>query len=134
MPTLVYELTGSFNNIQVDTHLIFPNVLTCVAIVGVGGGTMVGVHATIGDKARMRGIGERMGRRCPGTPDIYVVGPVSGYNLMPLVDYANNGRVRFFESDGGIDVEARYDNGTLSFGKGPAGSGDFTQIPLQSFS
>lgn len=131
MPTNVYELTGAFNNIQVDTDLLFPNVLTCVAIIGVGGGNLVGVHATVGDKARMHAIGQRIAHRCPGTPAIYVVGPVTGYNLMPLVDYASG--VRFFQTDGGIDVRARLDAGTLSIGYGPTGSGDSTQIPLDSF-
>ena len=132
MATRVYELTGSFNNIQTDTHLIFPNVQTCVAVVGASGGILVGVHATIGDKSRMRGIGERIARLCPGTPTIYVVGPVSGYNLMPLVDYASG--VRFYETPQFIDVEAKLDNGALSFGTGPVGAGTFTEIPLSDFS
>ncbi len=132
MATNVYELTGSFNNIQVDTDLIFPNVLSCVAIIGVSGGNLVGVHGTIGDKARMRAIGQRISQRCPGTPEIYVVGPVSGYNLMPLIDYASG--IKFYEAGPGIDVRAQLDNGALTISYGPVGSGDFAEIPLADFS
>ena len=53
MSTYVYELRGSMSNIEQDTDLIFPNIQTCLGVVAVVRGQLVGVHLTMADQGRL---------------------------------------------------------------------------------
>ena len=118
------------NNIEVDIDLVFPNVQTCVAIVAVASGQLIGAHVTLADRGRLLRVAQKMDQLSQGTPTVYVVGPVRGYNLGPLTDI---GRVYFHECPGFIDVSASITGGVLKFGKRATGAGGFEEIPLTSF-
>ena len=127
----VYELTGSLSNIVVETDLLFPNVQTCVAVVAVASGQLVGAHVTLADRGRLLKVAQKLDQLSQGTPTVYVIGPVRGYNLGPLTDI---GRVYFHECPGFIDVSAAIVGGAVKFGKRATGStGAFEDIPLTSF-
>jgi hypothetical protein len=46
MASTAFEITGSMGNIVSDTEVIFPNVLTCVAVACRVGGAFVGAHGS----------------------------------------------------------------------------------------
>jgi hypothetical protein len=130
----VYELTGSMSNVVVDPYeLVFPNVQTCLAVIGLSAATMIGAHVTIGDKGRLSQVAAKM-VAAAGAPitDVYVVGPSAGYNLMVLT---NAGHVRAHQCEGFIDVRARRFGGGLTFEKKPTGASDagYMEIPHGSF-
>jgi hypothetical protein len=135
MGSICYELTGGSNvgGIKTDTELIFPNVETCVAVVAVDGGSLVGAHVTLYDSKRMNGVAAAIGRTCNSNhPDIYVCGPGNNHNLMALMDV---GQVRGKVIDGFVDIKASIVGGALQFYTKPQGSSDtqYKAIDMSSF-
>ncbi len=125
----VYELRGSMSNIEADTELVFPNVQTCVALVLVCGGQLVGVHLTLGDRERLSKVARLVLGRY-GTPsDLYVIGPIlgGGYNVSGLANFG--GRPHVCNTPGFIDVRALYNGGQPTFETRPAGGGGWTALP-----
>jgi hypothetical protein len=136
MPTMVYELTGSMRHIEVGDDLVFPNVQTCIAVVAVVGGQMVGAHVTVADQGRMSKVAEEVQRRGTVT-DLYVVGPISGtpgfdpYNVNSFANFG--GTVHIYDTPGFIDVRAQMAGGGITFSKRPTGGHAWETIPLASF-
>ena len=133
MATDVYELTGSMRNIEVDDELIFPNVQTCLALVAVCGGQLVGVHMTIGDRRRTSDVARELTGRFGNPSDLYVVGPISSedYNYSSFANFG--GAPHLCNIPGYIDVRARMVGGRVEFAQRPMGGGDWTAIPADRF-
>jgi len=131
LATYAYELTGSISNLVSDLEIIFPNVLTCVAVVGYVRGALVGAHVTLADRTRLSQVASVMRSRY-GTPSqLYVVGPIGSYNVS---SFANFGApVRVSDMPGGIDVRATLNQGLVEFAKRPAGAGGFEPILDSAF-
>lgn len=128
-----FEITGSFGNIVADNDILFPNVLTCVAVICRISGGLVGVHMTLADRGRISQVAQHVIGRYGRPSDVYVVGPVLGaYNAS---GFANFGcPVRIHDTPGGIDVRARTSGGSLAISKSPAGAGGSdTTIGIESF-
>ncbi|WP_437624150.1 hypothetical protein [Sorangium sp. So ce1151] len=131
MTTTVYELMGSMRNIAIDDELIFPNVQTCIALVAVAGGQMVGVHVTIADIERMSQVAEAVKRQGAVT-DIYVVGPISPmYNISSFTNFG--GTLHVYDTPGFIDVRARMIGSVVTFEQRPTGGHAWQAIPITSF-
>ncbi|WP_437509572.1 hypothetical protein [Sorangium sp. So ce1099] len=131
MTTTVYELMGSMRNIAVDDELIFPNVQTCIALVAVAGGQMVGVHVTIADIERMSQVAEAVKRQGTVT-DIYVVGPITPmYNVSSFANLG--GTLHVHDTPGFIDVRARMVGSTVTFEKRSTAGHAWQEIPITSF-
>ena len=133
MPTTVYEITGSMRHIEVDTELIFPNVQTCLAVVAVCGGQLVGAHVTLGDRARLAAVAAELKRRFGAPNQLYVVGPIhsGGYNVS---SFANFGGVpHICNTAGFIDVRAQLIGGAVIFESRPTSGGAWMPIPATDF-
>ncbi len=131
MASTVYEITGSMRNVEEDDELIFPNVQTCVAVVAVVGGRLVGAHVTLADRARLSKVAEEVRKR--GIPsDLYVVGPVTSgsYNLSSFANFG--GSPHICDTPGFIDVRARIAGGAVSFER-RSGNGPWTAIHASEF-
>lgn len=123
MPTIVHELRGSMSNLERDTELIFPNIQTCVAVIGVtAGGVLGGAHMTIGDRNRVAAIAVRLRAICGSNPsEVFILGPgLDGWDLTP---FKNGGAstVKALDASalGFLDVHAAANGGSVTIGIQP---------------
>jgi|GEM_PF-6303478 len=123
MPSIVSELRGSMSNMERDSELIFPNIQTCVAVVGVmGNGELGGAHMTIADKTRVGAIAIRLRAICGSNPnEVYILGPgLAGWDFSP---FKNGGAssVRTLDASGlgFLDVHAEASGGSVAIGIQP---------------
>ena len=129
----VYELQGSMNNMVVHNNLVFPNVQTCCAFIGVTPGGLVGAHVTLGDRERLGAVVQRMANDAGAAlTELYIVARNYEYNWnVPA------GRVPthlYVHPGGFVDVSADYAGGIVHVGSRTAGShAAFVPIPLASF-
>jgi hypothetical protein len=144
MASTAYEITGSFGNIVSDDEILFPNVLSCVAVVCRVGGGLVGVHITLADRGRLSEVATYVMNRYGRPSDVYVIGPVLGaYNVNGFANF--DCPIRVHDCSGGIDVRAASSNGSLTFGTRTAGGGGggrggrggggggWTNLPVERF-
>jgi hypothetical protein len=133
MAKTVLEIRGSMSNIEVDTELIFPNVQTCLAVVGLCGTQLVGVHVTLGDRGRLGVVAAELQKRFGNPSDIYVVGPIhsGGYNVSSFANFG--GAAHICDMAGHIDVRAQLNAGTVTFESRPRAGGAWTAIPASNF-
>jgi hypothetical protein len=132
MPKNVYELTGLISrNVVVDDELVFPNVQTCIAVVAVIGGQLVGAHVTLGDRGRLSEVADEIQKR--GTPtDVYVVGPIlPTYNVNSFANFG--GQIHICDTQGFIDVRAVRTGGGVDFYSRDTGSATWMPIHHSSF-
>ena len=143
MASTAYEITGSFGNIVSDDEIIFPNVLSCVAVACRVGGGLVGVHITLADRGRLSQVVEHVVSTYGRPNEVFVIGPVLGaYNVSSFANFLCP--IRVYDTSGGIDVRASISFGAASFatkqagsssssGRGRGGGGGWTDIPLTRF-
>jgi len=133
MATQVLEIRGSMANIEVDDELIFPNVLSCLALVAVCGGQLVGVHMTINDRGRTSDVARELTGRFGNPSDLYVVGPISSedYNYSSFANFG--GTPHLCNIPGYIDVRARMVGDRVEFEQCPTGTGAWVAIPADQF-
>lgn len=121
----VYELTGGFNNIVQDLNqLVFPNVLTCMALVAYDGARLIGVHFTQLDQstARVQGAWARVQAISAGNHDVYVAGPAWNGSLLTVL-HPMAAMIRAGITPSGVDVRATLAGGVVTLEHSPAGSG-----------
>lgn len=132
MTATAYEITGSMANIVSDTEVIFPNVLSCVAVACRTGGSFVGVHVTLADRGRLSQVAQQVSSRYGVVSEVYVIGPVLGaYNVSSFANFQCP--VYVHDTEGGIDVRATMDGGAPRFEKSIAGANRWSDIPITSF-
>jgi hypothetical protein len=127
MPVAVRELRGSGRGIETagtDGVLIFPNVLSCIAVAAYAGGTLAGAHVTVADQGNLERVREGLVSAVGGgTPTFYIAGPVDGYELGHFGD-----DVQVTRTEGGVDIRVKNVGGEIQISKRPAGSGgDLTE-------
>ena len=131
----VFELTGNIGrNLVTDTTLVFPNVLTCVAVVAVSGARLVGAHVTQADASRLSEVGKKVKEVAGLASDIYVIGNIlPRYNVNSFANFG--GRVRIHNCPGSIDVRASLDGGSVKFEKKLISEPetDYQEIPTSQF-
>lgn len=131
MASTAFEITGSMGNIVSDTEVIFPNVLTCVAVACRVGGAFVGAHITLADRGRVSEVLRTITTRYGRVSEVYVIGPVLGaYNVNVFANLKCP--VYIHDCSGGIDVRATM-NGAASFEKRTAGGGSWSPIAPTQF-
>jgi hypothetical protein len=121
MPVAVRELRGSGAGIETagaDGVLIFPNVLSCIAVAAYAGGVLAGAHVTIADQGNLERIRGDLANAVGATPTFYIVGPVDGYELSHFGD-----DVQVTRTETGVDIRVRNVGGEIQVSKRPAGSG-----------
>ena len=126
MAATAFEITGSMGNIVSDTEVVFPNVLSCVAVACRIGGGFVGAHITLADRPRLSEVLRTITNRYGRVAEVYVIGPVLGaYNVNV---FANLGcPIYIHDCAGGVDVRARMD-GAASFDTRIAGTGNWSPV------
>lgn len=83
MPTTVNEVSGNPRTMVTgflsDNHLVFPNVQTCVAVIGLGGpgAQLMGVHMTIGEKNPSQAFRHLFDDKFSGCTKLFLVGGIS---------------------------------------------------------
>ncbi len=117
----VYEMTGgdAANSIVLDNELIFPNVLTCMALVAINGGQMAGIHVTTLDAERMNEIGAALRAAVGDGARFIAIGPIAPYNLSAL----GSPDVRALCTAGGIDVRFTFNGNEECFLRPNSGGG-----------
>lgn len=130
--TLALELTGRLNGIVSDNEIIFPNVQTCVALVAVIHGSLVGAHLTLANRRNLSEVATKIATDHPGPiTDLYVVGPVIGgpggdYNVSSFANFG--GRIHLCLTEcvpHGIDVRAVIQGGAVQFFRRPTAVGNY---------
>ncbi len=126
------ELTGRMSGIVSDDEIIFPNVQTCVALVAVINGTLVGAHLTLANRRNLAEVAAKIRSGFPGAiTDLYVVGPVVGgpggdYNPSSFANFG--GRIHMCLTECvplGIDIRAVINGGTVEISRRPKAEGDW---------
>lgn len=121
MPVAVRELRGSGEGIETagaDGVLIFPNILSCIAVAAYAGGTLAGAHVTELDQGNLGRVQGDLARAVGGIPTFYIAGPVDGYDLS---HFGDNAQVTRTES--GVDIRVKSVGGEIQISKRPAASG-----------
>lgn len=131
MASTAFEITGSMGNIVSDTEVIFPNVLTCVAVACRVGGAFVGAHITLADRGRLSEVLRTITTRYGRVSEVYVIGPVLGaYNVNAFANLKCP--IYIHDCSGGIDVRATM-SGAPTFEKRTAGGGSWSPISPAQF-
>jgi hypothetical protein len=121
MPVAVRELRGSGAGIETagaDGVLIFPNVLSCIAVAAYAGGALAGAHVTVADQGNLARVREGLASAVGGTPTFYIAGPVDGYDLSHFGD-----DVQVTRTESGIDICVKSVGGEIEISKRSAASG-----------
>ena len=122
MPVAVRELRRSGAGIETagaDGVLIFPNVLSCIAVAAYAGGTLAGAHVTVADQGDLERIrADLVSAVGGGIPTFYIAGPVDGYELSHFGDDA-----RVTRTESGVDICMKNVGGDVQTFKRSAGSG-----------
>ncbi len=128
---LAIELTGSLRNIVTDDDIIFPNVQTCVALIAVINGTLVGAHLTLINRRNLSAVANKIAADHPGAiTDLYVVGPVLGgpggdYNPSAFANFGGQIHMCLTQCvPTGIDVRAVMAGGIVRIYRRPKTPGD----------
>lgn len=131
MPVAVRELRGSGAGIETagtDGVLIFPNVLSCIAVAAYAGGALAGAHVTVADQRNLERIRGDLAGAVGGTPTFYIAGPVDGYDLSHFGD-----DVQVTRTESGVDIRVKTVGGEIQISKRPAGSaGVLTETGFRS--
>ena len=119
MPVAVRELRGSGAGIEqagADDVLIFPNVLSCIAVAAYSGGVLAGAHVTVADQGNLGRVREGLENLVGGNPTFYIAGPVDGYDLSHFGD-----DVKVTRTESGVDIRVKNVGGDIQISKRPAG-------------
>ena len=131
MPIAVRELTGRGRGIETagpDGVLIYPNVLSCIAVAAYGGGALAGAHVTVADHGNLARIRGDLEGIVGGTPTFYIAGPVDDYDLSHFGDGAHVTR-----TESGVDIRVKNVGGDIQISKRPAGAaGDTDETGFRS--
>ncbi len=132
MASTAYEITGSLGNVVSDDEILFPNLLSNVAVTCRVGGGLVGANLSLNDRAKLAEFVTYVVCRYGRPSDVFVAGPVLGaHNLNAFASFLCP--ILVLDTSGGSDVRAKTSNGSLSFALRPNAGAGFSNVSLDRF-